>query len=318
MRSALRTLSLGLLAFTAAACEDGLSFCTHRDDAGQCPELPDPVFDASIDANTPPSDAAADARTADATTADANVSMDAATTDAGTDAAAPTSYNVEEFCDAKYRVAKAWRDQLDSCCPSNATLEDRGIFLAGGLLYEDGNGDATESVDECVTRLNAAIGPNLTFSGTAAVACAAQYASQFAEAPTSCPAGGFEIDIREASIGKQAQELTQLSGCRSALTGKLAFNAACTDNYQCQAGLRCLNSVCRDALPSGNVCGKTEQCADGLVCIGGNTVGGRVCRPKAEPAALTAACTYSVECDPGAFCFDFKCTAPTNRAICAQ
>ncbi|MET0284519.1 MAG: hypothetical protein ABW352_08625 [Polyangiales bacterium] len=303
-------------------CEDGINFCTdnNRDDAGQCREIPDFPNDGGLDATTPPSDATTppDAFVPDTSLpAIVDSGLDAAT-DATVDATTPpTSLSVEGFCDARYRVAKAWRDKFEECNCPNTTIEDRGIFLLGGLLYDDGNGDATESVQACVTRLNAAIGPNLTFTGTAAAGCAAKFAGQFAEPPATCPAGGFKIDELEAANGKQAQELTQLTECRAALAGKLALNAACTDSYQCQGGLRCLSGVCRDGLASGTVCGRTEQCADGLVCVGGTSPGGRVCRPKAMPAAVTAACTFSVECDPGALCgATNQCTLATSRAIC--
>ncbi len=312
MRLAWRALGLGLLAVTAACDGNGIEFCTNRNDAGECPEVPDFSFDASLDAALPSDASTRDGAASDAAVvADATAAMDAST-DAGTDSATPpASYNVEDFCAAKYRVAKAWQDKFDECtCPGN-TAEDRSAFLIGGLLYDDAL--ATESVAACVTRLNAAIGPNLTFDGVAAVECASKFASQFTAPTSGCPEGGFQIDILEGSQGKQSQELTQLTECRAALVGKLALNAACTDSYQCKAGLRCLNSVCRDALASGTACGRTEQCSDGLVCVGPN--GNRVCRPKNAPVALTSACLYSVECDPGAICGG-TCSNATSRTIC--
>ncbi|HEY6879512.1 MAG TPA: hypothetical protein VI299_15905, partial [Polyangiales bacterium] len=135
MRLAWRTLGLGLFVLASAACEDGISFCTDRDDAGNCPDIPDFPTDGGMDAKAP-SDASRDTGT-DGALADAMSGMDAAT-----DGSTPLSYTVEEFCDAKYRTAKAWRDLLEQCCLSNSTADDESLFLAGGLLYDDGTGSA--------------------------------------------------------------------------------------------------------------------------------------------------------------------------------
>jgi len=331
MKLTWRTLGLGLLTLAGTGCEDG-TFCTNRDDAGQCPDFDFPVFDGSVgmDGATPPS--------TDASRPDATVLADGATvlpdgavvvTDAGLDAASDASapdaatvatYNVEEFCAAKYRTATQWRDKLDDCCVTAGNAkDDRSFFLVLGLLYEDGS-EKPESVADCVTKLTAQIGASLEFSPTAAVACANKFSSQFSPPPVACPMAGVQIDSFEAMLGKQAQELTQLSECRAALVGKLAFNASCSGagSYQCQPGLRCLGSVCRDALVNGSPCGSTDQCGDGLVCMGQSSGSGRVCRPKTEPVAVTSACTYSVECDQGAFCENNRCTTATARTICAQ
>ncbi|HEY6879074.1 MAG TPA: hypothetical protein VI299_13700, partial [Polyangiales bacterium] len=165
---------------------------------------------------------------------------------------------------------------------------------------------------------NAQMGASLEYSPTAAVGCASKYAAQFSQPPATCPTAGFQIDAVEATMGKQAQELTQLSECRAALVGKLALNATCSGHYQCKSGLRCLGSVCRDAVGNGGPCGFTEQCADGLVCVGTSSGSGRACRLKNEPAAVTAPCTFSVECDNGTFCSGNQCVTATARAICAQ
>jgi hypothetical protein len=331
MKLTWRTLSLGLglLALAGTGCDD-VTFCTNRDDAGLCPDIDFPQFDGSVgmDGATPPS---SDAARADATTvlpdgavvvADPGIAVADASVDAAVpDAASVASYNVEEFCAAKYRTATAWRDKLDECCVTAANAkDDRSFFLLGGLLYEDGSGMNAESVADCVAKLTPQIGASLAFSPTAAVACADKFASQFAQPPVQCPAAGVTIDTFEAMLGKQSQELLQLPECRAALVGKLGLNAACSGagSFQCQPGLRCLGSVCRDALVNGSPCGSTDQCGAGLVCVGLSSGSGRVCRPKTEPVAVTAACTYSVECDQGAFCENDRCTTATNRVICKQ
>lgn len=321
MRSALRTLSLGLLAITAAACEDGLSFCTDRNDAGQCPDVPDFIFDASIDATTPPSDAGSDARPADATTADATVSIDAST-DAGTDAGAQASYDVEDFCAAQYAVARAWRDKFDQCCGTlnNDQTKSRDELLANAFQYANA---VMDSVASCVSGINGSLGPNLTYVPTAAVACADKFAAQFKAPPADCPQGGFPIESIESDIGHGIQDVTQIPECRAAFVGKLALNAQCTNTFTCQSGLRCIGSTgakfCVQPRTNGMTCGESSECADGLQCVGSSAsgAGGRVCRPVEEPVELNSNCERSTECRVGTLCFS-TCVPPENTALCAQ
>jgi hypothetical protein len=325
MRFAWKALGLGLLAMSAAACEDGINFCTdnNRDDAGQCREIPDFPNDGGLDATTPPSDATTPT---DALVPDASIPVDAsgldATVDAGADASAPpTTLNIEDFCAAVYERGRAWRDKLDECC-LNAAAEDRSIFLESGLSYFDGSSSVAESVDGCVNALNAQVGANLEFTGSLALPCASKYAAQFDAPQVACPAEGYDIDVIESKIGKQAQDLVQLAECRSALVGKLALNAVCVGDFQCRAGLRCLGGStgknCRDPLGNGAACLRSAECADGLECVGPVGGAGRVCRPSSQPVAVTAACTNSTECDQETFCDNGVCRAPTNRRICAQ
>jgi hypothetical protein len=315
MRLPWRALALGGLAVTAVACEDGLNFCTNRDDAGQCPEIPDFIRDGGVDATTPPSDASA---SGDAMTlADATVGMDAAT-DAGSDAATPSRYSVEDYCAAQYSVARAWRDLFGDCCPNSATAaEERSLFLLSALLYEDGSG-GTESVDGCVSGINASVGPNLTFDGAAAVACAARFAAQFTKPPTACPADGFRIEQLEATIGHRAQSTAQMVECRTAFAGKVARNGACTSSFQCAGGNRCLGSdnsrTCQPALSVTNPCTATSQCADGFICQG-STGAGKSCQPLDTPVPPTANCSYSTECENGYVC-DATCVLPAATAYC--
>lgn len=318
MKRAWGTLVLGALALAGSGCEDGLEFCTNRDDAGQCPDIPD--FDANfdMDATPPASDGGTDART-DATTTDSAIgdaSMDAQVPDA----AAPTSYNIEEFCAALYGVAKAWQGKFDQCCLNSDTALDRSIFLLGALLYDDGyEDDAKESVGACVAKINASNGPKLTYNASAAVTCATKFASQFTPPPDSC---GFALEMLEATNGHQARAIPQIPECRAAFGGKVGFAQTCTNEFECADGKRCIETqgakACRDPLGVSLPCIETRDCADGLICQG-TASGGRTCQPSSLPVEVSSNCLFSTECRTGLFCGpDSKCIAPGTFTICAQ
>jgi hypothetical protein len=147
--------------------------------------------------------------------------------------------------------------------------------------------------------------------------------SQFPAAPTACPAAGFDAETIEATTAHGAQELNQLSACRQAIVGKVAFNAACGNSFECQAPYRCLGTpgakTCRVPLSRGNPCSRTSECEDGYVCMGvASGSGGRVCYPATEPLETGSACSASTECRTGLLCINNKCTSPQSQLICKQ
>jgi hypothetical protein len=327
MKRAWQLMGLGALALASSACEDGLEFCTNRDDAGQCPEIP--VWDGGFDLDaTPPS---SDGATPDATTnADATTTtMDATTGDASADAAvvpdatAPATYNIEEFCAAQYGAAKAWQAKFEECfCSDSKTAYERSLFLLNALSYDDGfESFEKESLSLCVTRLRNAIeaaNSKVTYVPSAAVACASKFASQFTSPPSACDPKGFALEKLEAEIGHQAQATSQLAECRAAFVGKAAFNEACSSAIDCAGNRRCRNGTCQEPLVVGNTCESSGECADGLVCQGRKSAS-RSCQPASMPVEVNANCEVSAECRTGNFCGpDLKCIAPSNALICAQ
>jgi hypothetical protein len=298
---------------TSVACDDGFNFCIYRDDAGNCPETPQFPSDGGLEAAAPPFDANV---VLDANLLDAFVPE----VDAAADASVP-SFSVEDYCDAQYRVAKAWRDKFDQCClTSSMVAEARSLFLLNALLYEDGTaGD--EAVDACVRGINGSLGPSLVYDPSAAMSCAAKFAAQFTAPPDACPAGGFNIEQLEATIGHGAQATIQLPECRAAFIGKQAFNAPCNNSFECRAGLRCLGTMnaktCRDPLAVADPCTQSSECADGLICQGTNSPG-RSCQPATQLVSPTGNCTLSTECESGYFCPESTCVLPGSELVCAQ
>jgi len=320
-------IGVGLVVLTAlAGCDVSVGNC-DRNDAGSCfDDFPEWDAGPGIDSGNvvPTNDGAV--------VSEAGTTVDAAVVDGGgldssvADAAVPTTLTIEQFCEAQYRTAKLWRDKLEECCVAN--IPEREVLLFNSLFYST-DGTGKDSVERCIDGVKATPTANLTFTGTAAPACSARYNSQFPAPPAACPTEGFAIETLESTIGHGAGSLIQFAECRAAFVGKVAFNAACTNSFECQSGLRCLGTAgaktCRAPLSRGNPCSVTSECEDGHVCMGlasGNA--GRVCYPATELLETGSACDSSVtsatggstECRGGLICFDNKCTAPQATAIC--
>jgi len=323
-------IGLGLLAIVAVGCD--VSVCKDVDRDGHCFDGPDFDFDSSLRF-----DASVDSGRSDAAVAPADSSVvvvDGAVADGGVvgiDAglvdAGPAQLSIEDFCDAQYKTAKAWRDKLEQCCAAN--VDDRELLLSNAFFYRvDGAG--SDSVEKCIAGLKASAA-NLTFVPTAAPACATRYSGQFAAAPADCPAAGFDVETLEATIGHGAASLNQLAECRTAIVGKIARDATCGNSFECQSGLRCLTipgggaKSCRPPLDNAAPCTVTSECSDGHVCVGlASGTGGRVCRPAGELVAVNSTCDGSetsatggsTECSSGLLCINNKCVVPTPTPIC--
>lgn len=322
-------LGLGLLAVAAAGCD--VSVCT-KDVDGQCFDGPDYPFDGSVVGLDASADGGARTDGAAVAVVDGSVVpvVDGAVVDGGIDGGAPVAdagppaLRIEDFCDAQYRTAKAWRDKLEECCVANAA--ERELLLKNAFFYFiDGNATTgKESVVACTDALKASeTAGKLSYVAATAPVCAGVFNSQFPAAPTTCPPAGFDAETLEATTGHGAQELNQLGACRQAIVGKVAFNAACGNSFECQAPYRCLGTTgaktCRVALSRGNPCTRTSECEDGYVCMGvASGSGGRVCYPATEPLETGSACSASTECRTGLLCIDSKCATPQPELICKQ
>ena len=315
---------LGLLA--VAGCD--VSVCTDRDALGNCAEINFPDFDATTHVGPVSDGAVSDGSTvvtpdgaAGGATSDGSVDggIDGGTlVDAGP--ATPTSLTLEQFCDARYSVAKQWRDgYFAKCCVSNQDLASSNSFLGSNF----GLASEADTVGLCVSGIQALPPANIKFVGTAASACAAKLSAPFVAPPAMCPAGGIDIKTLESTVGHQAPSPVQLAECRAAFVGQVAFGGSCTNSLECKTGSRCLGDVgsktCRAPIDASGPCSGTSECADGLVCVNGaGSTMGKVCRAASEPLDVTVACQLSTECRSGLVCDANKCANPTPSLICKQ
>ena len=70
--------------------------------------------------------------------------------------------------------------------------------------------------------------------------------------------------LREAQCGYAAE--CELFGGEGWGQKRRERGVECSGEYDCKAGLTCLNRVCTDRLRDGGVCDRSEQCASGLSC----------------------------------------------------
>jgi hypothetical protein len=328
-------IGLGLFALVAVGCD--VSVCT-KDVDGKCFDFPDLEFDGGIrfdasvdsgarsDGQVAPADGAVVVDGSSVVDGGA-LGIDGGQVDGG---AGPTQLSIEDFCDAEYKTAKAWRDRLEQCCTRSPAVTDASELLLANSFFYGLDSTGKDSVEKCIDGLKASAA-NLTYVPAAAPACAAAYNAQFTAAPAACPAEGFAVEVLESSIGHMAASLNQLPECRAAIVGKIARDATCGNSFECQPGLRCLvipgggAKSCRPPLDRGNPCTVTSECADGLVCMGlASGSGGRVCYAKTEPLEVNSACDGegsaggSTECRTGLICLNNKCSAPQTTVICKQ
>jgi hypothetical protein len=308
---------LGLLVL--AGCD--ASVCTNRDSLGNC------EFDGfdDFDSSTPGMDSSTPASGDGSVTPGPDSTVVTPVADAGIDAAVvpdagpvvPATLTLQQFCEARYARAVAWRDTFELCCASNQDRKVGDDLLVSNFNYSL----SADTVGACVSGIQALPAAHLTFVGTAASACATKLAEQFAAPPATCTAGGFDAQDIEAKIGHQALPPVQIAECRAALLGNVAFNSSCTNPLECKAPYRCVdmggNRTCRDALTASSACTSSSECADGLLCVtsAGSTTG-KVCRAATQPLDVTVACSTSVECASGTLCDNGKCAAPVVELIC--
>lgn len=314
-----RSLSASALLAVATACNVDVVDC-DTEDASICS---DDLFDGgpgddddndaggAEDAGSP-EDSGRDGATSD---------PDGATEDAGSqpDAAAPSELSIEEFCAARYAVAVAWRDALESQCPSADTAADlRADFLGTNLGYSDG------AIDTCVTSTNALITQKqVTYVGSSAQACADAYNAQFAAPPSSFPSQGVDLGTAAATIGHGAATPAQLPACRAALAGALKLGDACPTSVACASGLRCLTApgggkTCQQPLEAGGQCSTGADCSDSTRCVKSTSSStGKVCVAAGELRISQGSCDSSVECESGLVCDgSSRCTTAEPDFVC--
>jgi hypothetical protein len=314
------------MAAAATGCEITKVNCDKTPDADIC--LDDPEDDAGDDEeldagksdagknDAGKTDGGTDAGKADGSTDAASQDGSAASTDTGTDAAAPTTLSIDEFCIAQLKVAVAWRDALEGLCDTKAVME-RDVFLQEVFAYakEDAEG-------KCITarKANTDSG-NTTFDGTKAQACADAFTKSFAPPPDPFPADGIDVAKYRATVAHGAPALVQIPACRAAFKGKLTRGKPCADHFECIEGLRCLDApggtkTCEPSV-TGGTCTLSSQCSDGYTCVGSSAGGGKTC-VKSDALPLNGGnCSFALECGDGLDCNSSgKCATPAAEVIC--
>lgn len=314
-------LRVGVVAglLPVAGCDVSFGHCDS--DAGTCIDDGDPSpFDGGGDAGVP-TDGGLDGGL--------DGGMDAAANHQG-----DGGVSIAKFCEAQLATAVKWRDLFDSvgCGCERSGTEGGKItqFLQASLAY---GGDNPEQ--RCIDVRTASINSGrLEYVATNAAACASKFAAQFAEPamPATCP---VDLGAFEAQLAHGAQQLAQLSECRSAFVGKVAQDGACTqlsaqgagESLECQPGLRCLPvtgavddggvtmTTCQRARATGETCTRAVDCSDGLICAG--IAGQRTCIPSDELRLNNAPCAASIECIKGLVCVSGGCVPPAVDSVCA-
>jgi hypothetical protein len=240
--------------------------------------------------------------------------------DGGVDGSAPTdasvSISVDEFCVAQLATAVAWRDELEALCGSTEQ-QAREDFLQRVLAYAPDDAEG-----KCISARNAPImAGKTTFDGSKAMACASAFVGNFMAPPSPFPTSGIDLAMYEAKIAHGAPALIQIPECRAAFKGKTTRGNACSDNFECVDGLRCLPAAgnttqCQTALVGGT-CVQSSNCADGYTCVGSTAGGGKTC-VKSDALPLSGGnCTFSAECSTDYVCSSAgKCTNPVADVIC--
>jgi hypothetical protein len=310
-----RSLSASALLVAVAACNVDVVDC-DKEDASICNE---DLFDSGV-VDEDDASSTSDAGTAEG---DGSTPLDDAAVDSGSqpdssseDAAVPAELSVEEFCAARYAVALAWRDALETQCPSATTAADlRAEFLGTNLLYVD------TSIDTCVGSTNDLIGKKqVGYVGSAAQSCADAYNAQFAGPPASFPAQGVDLGTAAATIGHGAASPAQIPACRAALVGKLALGDTCPTSVACVDGLRCLaapggTKTCQRPVNEGGQCNSSGDCSDSSRCVKSTSSStGKVCVDKNALRGSQGSCDISTECETGLVCnaSDLCVTAQQN------
>lgn len=293
---------LGLLGLLLGGCEDGFDArCLVVLGGDGCF---DGTEDGSVDDDAGASDAGA--------IADSGM-------DAGSDAGGLAS-SLSSFCERQFANARAF---LDSCnCVESADRDKVNAFVQDVLLYR--------GIDACVENVTRLVA-TMRFEPAAATGCAQRFDAQFALPPmmSRCTAGGIDIQLLEAAVGKGAQFLAQIPECRQAFVGTIARDGACTTSLECAGGLRCLPMpglpvdqiggarTCQSPRSATAPCASNSDCADGLVCSG-VAVPGRTCIEADALRPVGAACQASLECTQDWICFSNQCAMPVVDVVCRQ
>jgi hypothetical protein len=316
----IRWFAFGALAFALSACEVSVGKC-RKDDAGECVDLfDDEDAGDEEDAGDDLDAGRADAGRTDAGRADGG---DASRTDGGGDAGADgggggdgsASLTIDEFCEAYLSRALAWRDLLAECC-LNEAIDDRESLLASVFLY---GGDTT--LTDCIDNIDDQVtADRVDLDTTKLQSCADEFAKQLPEAPSSCPAEGFDLDALESTAGHGLQRLPQIPVCREALAGKVKRDQICTDSLECIAGLRCMPAPgnTRTCQPAAiEECVNTAQCEDETICVGQLTSGGKTCVSVDElPLTSNQRCDLSSECANDLLCRVVSSAGGVDRNGC--
>lgn len=320
-------LVASLLLVGVAGCDIDVHDCSKEPDAAICQDDEEeedagdtePEDDAaSGDAGS--RDAAADASrdgSLDGSEGGADASGDARTDGATSSEGGSNSISVNEFCQAQFKTAIAWREALDELCggiTKDRELRDTFLSRVFAFVGEDPEG-------ACIATRNAPItAGNTAYDGTKAQACADAFAANFMAPPNPFPTNGIDLAIYEAKIGHGAPALVQIPACRMTFAGKLTRGTSCTDNFECLDGLRCLaapggGKTCESARVGGT-CLQTSECADGYMCVGSSQGGGKTCVKSNELPLNGGNCTFAAECAEGLGCVSNKCANPVANVIC--
>ena len=313
-----RWILTGSLLMALAACDVDVIDCDEEPEAKICQDdeedldagdEPTDEEDADVDASKT-LDAGSDASTDGGTGNDASV-------DGATGSDSSVAISVDDFCVAQLATAVAWRDELEELCGPTDEAAAREKFLLEVLAYP-----AEDAEGKCISARNAPItAGNTTFDGTKAMACASAFTANFAAPPDPFPSAGIDLVMHESKIAHGAPVLIQIPACRAAFKGKLARDKACSDNFECVDGLRCMDApggtkTCQPALVGGT-CTQTSICADNYTCVGSTSGGGKTCVKSDELPLSGGNCRFSLECAVDYVCnASGKCVPPSAQVIC--
>ncbi len=218
----------------------------------------------------------------------------------GTETSAPipgTKLTVAEYCQKSTAPFKAWCDYTEKCC----SAADKASMKDGTPFCTEERASQTDCVADYEKQINDKL---IEWHGEYAEDCLAKTAALIPAAPSTCQ--GWNLKKYATFRDKL---LDAVPSCREMLRGLLASGADCDYGYDCQPGLTCREISeqvwkCGAAAKKGETCGLTDECEDGLVCVG--ETGTAKCEP---PHAQGAACIMEEDCELGLMC-DQTCQKP--------
>lgn len=312
----------GSLLFVLAGCDVKIGKCDR--DAGDCDfnfdEDEDDIDSGSPDGGESDADASVDGDADTDASVDSDAGADAGDGDGPVYEGEPLA--LDGLCDALSSRRLAWDNALDEC---ECSTDDANI-----LRDEFGVFGADNAASGCITANQGQIDSGkVTYNENAAGACVDAYLKHFEAPPATCPEEGFKASYFLANIGHGAPAIAQIPACRATFVGKLTAGAECTNDLQCPAELRCIETLgggvgatrtCRTAFAIGASCSRDAECVLGATCVGNASGGGKQC---SKELVISGNCSRSAECEVGRVCIDEgdkqQCRAQTETLpVCEQ
>jgi hypothetical protein len=186
----------------------------------------------------------------------------------------------------------------DAAAAFSADICNRAYDCCTTAEMDDLRGTHWTDLASCITYFSDFF--NSTMVDPAEAAIAASRGTYDPEVAGECEAT-FEA---RGCAGSPQNDLTALAeDCDGMYRGLQAAAAACSSNFECVAGTKCVASTCQAYLALNDACAPNSDpnCTTGLYCNGTNCV---------ERKAVDADCAASTECAAGLECnADLKCAA---------